>query len=280
MSQKTNSLESNESSEVLAVPAQRIGLAQFILSPEQRTALDNRNNLIRLYDTYKNDYLKYYIQNLEAENASLKAAFKNVDFYIMSRVKSKHNYIEKLDKKGEALDIFGDKIIILAVDGKTDEDLLIQKAYEMENFLVTHTPNITELSRKRKDYIKTPKPNNYSSLHITRTIHTLDDEENPIEFNVETQIKTFRMRETEKDGKASHFNAYKTTRTCFLTYISTPESAEYYLPKYMHFVFDKSTRSDKLVVDSFDERFRYFFHQSYEDFLEFQKDDLSQDEHP
>ena len=53
MSQKTNSLESNESSEVLAVPAQRIGLAQFILSPEQRTALDNRNNLIRLYDTYK-----------------------------------------------------------------------------------------------------------------------------------------------------------------------------------------------------------------------------------
>ena len=54
LSQKTNSLESDESSEVLAVPAQRIGLAQFILSPEQRTALDNRNNLIRLYDTYKN----------------------------------------------------------------------------------------------------------------------------------------------------------------------------------------------------------------------------------
>ena len=48
MSQKTNSLEADESSEVLAVPAQRIGLAQFILSPEQRTALDNRNNLIRL----------------------------------------------------------------------------------------------------------------------------------------------------------------------------------------------------------------------------------------
>lgn len=157
MSQKTNSLECNENSEVLAVPAQRIGLAQFILSSENKTALDDRNNLVRLYDTYKNDYLKYYIQNLEAENASLQAAFKNVDFYIMSRVKSKHNYIEKLDKKGEALDIFGDKIIILAVDGKTDEDLLIQKAYEIGNFLVTHDPNITELSRKRKDYIAEPK---------------------------------------------------------------------------------------------------------------------------
>ena len=120
MSQKTNSLESDKSSEILAVPAQRVGLAQFILSPEQRTALENRNNLVRLYDTYVNEYLQYYIQNLEAENASLQAAFKNVDFYIMSRVKSKHNYMEKLDKKGEALDIFGDKIIILAVDGKTD----------------------------------------------------------------------------------------------------------------------------------------------------------------
>ena len=43
LSQKTNSLESDKSSEILAVPAQRVGLAQFILSPEHRTALENRN---------------------------------------------------------------------------------------------------------------------------------------------------------------------------------------------------------------------------------------------
>lgn len=261
-------------------PSEESKLAPFVLSPEELQKLQEARKKIDLYNVYSSNYLKYYKNHLENEVAILKKNFPGVDFDILARVKSQYSYREKIKSKGEALDIFADKIILKSVNGKTDESLLQEYSYKIQDFLVTYNKSITEIRRKRKDYIKTPKPNNYSSLHITRTIHTLDDEENPIEFNVETQIKTFRMRETEKDGKASHFNAYKTTRTCFLTYISTPESAEYYLPKYMHFVFDKSTRSDKLVVDSFDERFRYFFHQSYEDFLEFQKDDLSQDEHP
>lgn len=264
MSQKTNSIESDESSEILAVPAPRIGLTKFILSPEQRTALNYRNKLIRLYDTYKNDYLKYYIQNLEAENASLQTAFKNVDFYIMSRLKSKHNYIEKLDKKGEALDIFGDKIIILAVDGKTDEDLLIKKAYEMEKFLVTYDQNITELSRKRKDYIAEPKKNGYSSLHTTRIVHVPDKD---IKFYRETQIKTFRMRETEKTGTAGHSSVYKNNRDMFLSKISSKNSAQFFLPQYMHFEFDKNSRADKVVLDSFESNFRYYFGINFDDFM-------------
>ena len=265
MSQKTNSIEADKSSKILAVPAPRIGLTRFILSPEQRTALETKNQLIQLYDTYKNNYLKYYIQNLEAENTSLQDAFKNVDFYIMSRVKSKHNYIEKLDKKGEALDIFGDKIIILAVDGKTDEDLLIQKAYEMGNFLVTHDPNITELSRKRKDYIAEPKKNGYSSLHTTRIVHVPDKD---IKFYRETQIKTFRMREVEKTGIASHSSVYKNNRNLFLGKIKNRQSAEYFLPQYMHFEFDKKSRRSKLVLDSFESNFKYYFGISYDDFME------------
>lgn len=261
-------------------PSEESKLAPFVLSPEELQKLQEARKKIDLYNVYSSNYLKYYKNHLENEVAILKKNFPGVDFDILARVKSQYSYREKIKSKGEALDIFADKIILKSVNGKTDESLLQEYSYKIQDFLVTYNKSITEIRRKRKDYIKNPKANNYSSLHITRTIHTLDDDENPIEFNVETQIKTFRMRETEKDGKASHFNAYKTTRTCFLTYISTPESAEYYLPKYMHFVFDKSTRSDKLVVDSFDERFRYFFHQSYEDFLEFQKDDLSQDEHP
>ena len=265
MSQKTNSLESAEKSEILAVPAQQIGLAKFILSQEQRTALDNRNNLVRLYDTYKNDYLKYYIQNLEAENASLQAAFKNVDFYIMCRVKSKHNYIEKLDRKGEALDIFGDKIIILAVDGKTDEDLLIQKAYEMENFLITHDPNVTELSRNRKDYIAEPKINGYSSLHTTRIVHVPDTD---IKFYRETQIKTFRMRETEKNGTAAHSSVYKNNRDLFLEKIESINSAKFFLPQYMHFEFDKKSRRDIVVLDSFESNFKYYFGLNFDEFMQ------------
>ena len=265
MSPKTNPLESNENREISTALAQKIGLAQFVLSPEHRAALENRSNLIRLYDTYTNDYLKYYMKNVEAENTSLHTAFKNVDFYIMSRVKSKHNYIEKLDKKGEALDIFGDKIIILAVDGKTDEDLLIQKAYEMENFLVTHNPNITELSRKRKDYIAEPKINGYSSLHTTRIVHVPDKD---IKFYRETQIKTFRMRETEKNGTAGHSSVYKNNRDLFLEKIESVNSAMFFLPQYMHFEFDKNSRKDILVLDSFESNFKYYFGINFDDFMQ------------
>lgn len=255
-------------------------LAPFALSPEEIQKLQETQKKLDLYNVYLSNYLKYYKKHLENEVAILKKTFPGIDFDILARVKSQYSYREKIKSKDEALDIFADKIIIKSVNGRTEESILQEYAYKMQDFLLTYNSSITEIKRKRKDYIKTPKSNNYSSLHITRTIHTLDDDKNPIAFNVETQIKTFRMRETEKNGEASHFKAYKTTRTCFLNYISTPSSAEYYLPKYMHLVFDKATRSDKLVLDSFEERFKYFFHQSYEDFLELKKGDLSQDEHP
>lgn len=265
MSRKTTSLKADENGNSITVPAPKVGLAQYILSPEQKAALENKNHLIQLYNTYKNDYLNYYIENIEAENTSLQTAFKNVDFYIMSRVKSKHNYIEKLSRKGEALDIFGDKIIILSVDGKTDEDLLIHKTYEMEHFLVTHDPNAVELSRKRKDYIAKPKKNGYSSLHITRMVHVPDKD---IKFHRETQIKTFRMRETEKTGSAGHSSVYKNNRDLFLQKIHNKNSAEFFLPKYMHFEFDKKSRSDKLVQDSFEANFKYYFGLTFDEFMQ------------
>ena len=54
--------------------------------------------------------------------------------------------------KLEHLDIFGDKIIILSADGKTDEETLSSVAYKIEDFLTTYNPNIRELPERRKDY--------------------------------------------------------------------------------------------------------------------------------
>ncbi len=251
----------------------------FILSAKERKELDEKQKKLFLYNIYLSRYFKYYKRHLEKELAILKEAFPNVDFDILARIKSNHSYKEKIQTKGEALDIFADKIIIKSVDGKTDENLLIEYAYKIEDFLLNYNKSINDIPRKRKDYIKNPKANNYSSLHITRVIHAIDDDDKPIEFYAETQIKTFRMREVEKDGEASHSKAYKASRELFLKNISSPASAEYYMPKYMHFVFDKTSRIDKLVLDSFDERFKYFFHESYEDFLLSQKQALSQDEY-
>lgn len=234
------------------------------LSPKQQERLRKRQRLIALYDRYKQVYLKYYVAILEKENEALKEAFPDVEFTIMSRVKSKHNYTDKLSRKGRVQDIFGDKIIILSADGKTDEETLTSVAYQIEEFLTTYNPNITELPERRKDYIAHPKANGYSSLHLTRVVRIPEER---FAFYRETQIKTFRMRETEKTGSAGHSTVYKSNRNYFLNRIVNPESAEYFLPLYMHFEFDKQGRTEKLVPDSFENRFRYYFGQDYETFL-------------
>ncbi len=264
MSQKTDKIKKIESAKLVPATNPKLGLINFILTPEQRKVLESKNYLVRLYDTYKINYLHSYIKHLEKEDELLQERFPNVDFYRMARVKSKNNYIEKLRKKGEALDIFADKIIIVSVDGKTDESSLVQTAYAMQNFLTSYSPNIEELTRKRKDYISAPKENGYASLHMTRAIYMEDED---IAFNHETQIKTFRMREIEKSGSAGHASVYKSNRDSLLSKIKNKNSAEYFLPQYMHFEFDKSLRKNKIVLDSFNSNFKYYFGIDFDDFL-------------
>ena len=222
MSPKTDKIGKNKNTKLAPTINQKLGFINFILSPEQRKILESKNYLVQLYDTYKINYLHSYIKHLEKEDELLQENFPNVDFYRMARVKSKNNYIEKLRKKGEALDIFADKIIIVSVDGKTDEDLLVQTAYNMQNFLTSYSPNIQELTRKRKDYISAPKENGYASLHMTRAVY----------------VEEF----------------YQTQN-------------EYFLPQYMHFEFDKTLRKNKIVLDSFDSNFKYYFGINFDDFI-------------
>ena len=264
LSQKTDKIKKSENTKLVPNSHSKLGLVNFILTPEQRKILETKNYLVRLYDTYKFNYLKSYIKHLEKEDALLQEHFPNVDFYRKARVKSKNNYIEKLRQKGEALDIFADKIIIVAVDGKTDEDLLVKTAYKMQTFLTTYSPNVQEIERKRKDYISAPKENGYASLHMTRAIYVEDDD---VAFNHETQIKTFRMREVEKNGSAGHASVYKSNRDALLAKIDNKVSAEYFLPQYMHFEFDRTLRRNKIVLDTFDSNFKYYFGINFDDFM-------------
>lgn len=264
LSPKTDKIGKNKNTKLAPTINQKLGFINFILSPEQRKILESKNYLVQLYDTYKINYLHSYIKHLEKEDELLQENFPNVDFYRMARVKSKNNYIEKLRKKGEALDIFADKIIIVSVDGKTDEDLLVQTAYNMQNFLTSYSPNIQELTRKRKDYISAPKENGYASLHMTRAVYVEDED---IAFNHETQIKTFRMREVEKNGSAGHASVYKSNRDALLAKIDNKVSAEYFLPQYMHFEFDRTLRRNKIVLDTFDSNFKYYFGINFDDFI-------------
>ena len=53
----------------------------------------------------------------------------------------------------------------------------------------------------------------------------------------------------------------------FLSKISSKNSAQFFLPQYMHFEFDKNSRADKVVLDSFESNFRYYFGINFDDFM-------------
>ena len=83
LSQKTDKIKKIESAKLVPATNPKLGLINFILTPEQRKVLESKNYLVRLYDTYKINYLHSYIKHLEKEDELLQERFPNVDFYRM-----------------------------------------------------------------------------------------------------------------------------------------------------------------------------------------------------
>lgn len=238
----------------------------YSLSEEELEKIEKIHQTKSKYTIYTKHLLKYYLENLEKENNALHEAFPDVDFDIQARIKSENSYMKKAKSKENIFDIFADKIIIKSVNGKTNEDLLIAKAYEMEEFLCFYDPNIKEIPYKRKDYIKNKKTSGYSSLHITRTVNIKDEKEKDIYFDHETQIKTFRMREVEQFGSASHKKMYK-DRDSLLKQISSLEAISYYVPGYLEFVTDPKTKKEHIIMQPLKERFEYYFKTNFNKFI-------------
>ncbi len=182
--------KSHETLEIYAPIAHRLGIRAFKEELEDLAIRyldpvaykDIENSLLLKQDEGK-DFLKEITNELTAK---LKPLMKNCQ--ITSRVKSVHGIFRKIYIKGknfeEIYDIYAVRIIV---------DSLI----DCYNALGIVHDMYTPLPGRFKDYISTPKPNMYQSLHTT----VLSSQGIPFEI----QIRTWDMHRTAEYGIAAHW---------------------------------------------------------------------------
>ena len=187
--------KSKETMEIYAPLADRMGmnrirdeledLAFGILNPEARKLIKDRLDHIK-----DNNLINYNSVLHEFEEALKK---KNIEFKIFSREKTPFSIWRKIQKKHTSLeqitDIIGFRIIL--------KD--IEKCYKSLGVLHSKWNCIPG---KFKDYISSPKINNYKSLHTS----VIGPNKRPIEI----QLRTNQMHEFAQRGIASHWK-YKSS---------------------------------------------------------------------
>jgi RelA/SpoT family (p)ppGpp synthetase len=187
--------KSKETMEIYAPLADRMGmnrirdeledLAFEILNPEARKLIKDRLEQIK-----DNNLINYNSVLHEFEEVLKK---KNIEFKIFSREKTPFSIWRKIQKKRTSLeqitDIIGFRIIL--------KD--IEKCYKTLGALHNKWNCIPG---KFKDYISSPKINNYKSLHTS----VIGPNKRPIEI----QLRTNQMHEFAQRGIASHWK-YKSS---------------------------------------------------------------------
>ena len=128
-----------------------------------------------------------FIENLK-KSISEKAGNLVDDIYIEGRVKSINGIYRKTYMKGKSLEQIYD---IFAVR------VIVNSLIDCYNILGVVHDIYTPLPHRFKDYISTPKPNMYQSLHTT----VIGKEGVPFEV----QIRTWEMHHTAEYGIAAHW---------------------------------------------------------------------------
>ena len=187
--------KSKETMEIYAPLADRMGmnrirdeledLAFGILNPEARKLIKDRLDQIK-----DNNLINYNSVLYEFEEILKK---KNIEFKIFSREKTPFSIWRKIQKKRTSLeqitDIIGFRIILRD----------IEKCYKTLGAVHSKWNCIPG---KFKDYISSPKINNYKSIHTS----VIGPNKRPIEI----QLRTNQMHEFAQRGIASHWK-YKSS---------------------------------------------------------------------
>ena len=139
--------------------------------------------------TLKKQHREHILQEIrERIEARLQEDMPNVNLKFQSRVKSIHGIYRKMYMQGKTFDEIYD---IYAIRIITDS---VQDCY---NVLGIVHDMFRPIPNRFKDYISTPKPNLYQSLHTTVISRA------GIPFEI--QIRTFEMHHTAEFGIAAHW---------------------------------------------------------------------------
>lgn len=182
-----------ETLEIYAPLAERVGvnaikseledLAFSVLNPEARDSITNRLSFLRKEGSI-------VVDNIIAELADLFAE-TGIKAEITGREKTRYSIWKKMQRKNVAFeqlsDIMAFRIVVNSVEDCYGVLGLIHSRYH-------------SVPGRFKDYISTPKPNGYKSIHTTVM--------GPARQRIEVQIRTFDMHHQADMGVAAHW-AYK-----------------------------------------------------------------------
>lgn len=180
-----------ETLEIYAPLAGRLGMQHFkealedlsfkILNPDARDSILNRLKFLEQEDD------RNIIQEIIDELKSLLNKY-NLNLNISGRVKATYSIWLKMHRKNIAFEQLSD---IMAFRVIVDSVL---EAYQVLGII--HS-TYSVIPGRFKDYISTPKPNNYQSIHTTIF--------GPKKQRIEVQIKTREMHEIAEYGVAAHW---------------------------------------------------------------------------
>ncbi len=182
-----------ETIEIYAPLAERIGIHQIKeeledlafghMNPEARESITNRLSFLRSEGT---DTVNAIIGELQK---MLKDA--GIPAQVTGREKTRYSIWRKMQRKNISFEQFSDIMAFRVVVENLDQ------CYHVLGLVHSHYPTVPG---RFKDFISTPKPNGYRSLHTTVI--------GPFNQRIEIQIRTRQMHEEADLGVAAHW-AYK-----------------------------------------------------------------------
>jgi len=181
---------SYETLEIYAPLAERLGMQEVrselddlsfaVIEPEIRDSILQRLQLLRQQDE---NVLQQTIKKIEELLDK-----KKIDAKIFGREKKPYSIWKKMKVKSvnfsQLSDIMGFTILLESIDDCYNVLGLLHQKY-------SYVPG------RFKDYISTPKPNGYQSLHTTLI--------GPINRRIEIQVRTFKMNDQADLGVAAHW---------------------------------------------------------------------------
>lgn len=179
-----------ETMEVYAPIAHRLGiravkeeLEDIALKYLDAVAYDEIEKALNTKKTQRESFLNLIIDKIRTRMAT-----ENCRIYLEGRVKSIYGIYRKVYMQGKDFDEIYD---IYAVR------IIVDSVIECYNVLGIMHDLFRPIPNRFKDYISTPKPNMYQSLHTT----VIDKEGIPFEI----QIRTWEMHHTSEYGIAAHW---------------------------------------------------------------------------